>query len=276
MEKIITMDSFTKLFLYLPGAIIFLVGSGEVRRWMRMHKKGNCSDAIVTRCEHVIKKDNKDREVYNFYNVTVEFKNPETHHMQRLVIKSTSEYAESQAVKIFLDNGSYTIVEIEDENLFNPWEMMIGGALLILLALYQNQEKEIPAMICLSLVLVGAGLVLIVRFWGYKRRNLQPLQGEITELYTRQISKESKIIKGSKYTYYPIVKYQLDGKDNFRKCNINSSNIMTYKIGESLTLYYDPQTQVVIEKHAQLSQLIIGSISLVVGVLAGASILSVL
>ena len=47
--------------------------------------------------------------------------------------------------------------------MINPGEMMVGGALLILLAMYSNQGREVPAMTCLALVLAGAGAARIVR-----------------------------------------------------------------------------------------------------------------
>ena len=80
------MTDFSQLFLYIPGIIIFLVGSGQVRRWMRMHRSGYCVDAVVFSCNHVVKKDKKDRVTYDYYNVTVEYMNPQTKHKERQAV----------------------------------------------------------------------------------------------------------------------------------------------------------------------------------------------
>lgn len=272
------MTDISQLFMYIPGIIIFLVGSGQVRRWLKLHRADSCIDADVIACKHVVKKDKKDRETYNYYDVTVSYRNPQTKHQERLAVKSPTEYAVGQPVRLFRDKRSEkpVLLEWQEEFLFHPWVMMIGGALLIVLALEENKGNEIAAMICLSLVFLGAGVNLIVNYVSLKRRNLQAVEARITDIYTRQISKETKILKGSKFTYYPIVRYELDGKENIRRCNINSSGANTFKVGETMTLYYDPQSRTVLEKHARIGALAAGIFLVFIGVLSGASILSVI
>ena len=271
------MTDISQLFMYIPGVIIFLVGSGQVRRWIRMSKGEFCVDAAVMDCRHVVKKDKKGREVYNYYNVSVEYRNPQTKHTERQTVKSPTEYALGQQVRMYRDKGSGTMVlsENKDEFLLHPLVLMAGGALLILLALKENQGKEVQAMACLSLVFLGAGVNLIVNYIWLKRRNLKVICAEIIEIYERQISRETKILKGSKFTYYPVVKYELDGRENIRCCNINSSGQHTFCTGEHMNLYYDPQTKEVLEKHARIGVMVAGIILTLIGVLTGASILSI-
>ena len=270
------MSNFSQLFLYIPGIIIFLIGSGQVRRWMRMHQSGSCMEGRVIGCQHVHKKDNRDRDVLNYYNITVEFTNLKTKLKERAAVKSPAEYSVNQSVKLFLDNGQYMIVDAEDEAIFNPWVTMIGGALLIILALEENRGKEIPAMVCLAIILLGAGIVLILHYISMKNRNLQELKGVIIGRFSRQISKETKIIKANKFTYYPIVKYTIDGKESIRHCNLNSSNEKSFAEGDEYILYYDPARKTVLEKRAQINHLVIGIVLAVIGALAGISIISVL
>lgn len=272
------MESITQLFIYIPGIILFLVGSGQVRQWFRMRRSELYISAEVTGCKHVVKKDKKGRETFNYYDVTVEYRNPKTMHQERLAVKSPTEYAIGQQVRMIKDkSGDKPVLEENrDEFMFHPWVTMIGGALLIVLALEQNRGREIPAMLCLAVVLAGAGVNLIVNYLTLKKRGLQVIEARITDLYTRQISKETKIIKGSKFTYYPIVRYELDGKENIRRCNINSSGQNTFHVGDSMKLYYDPQTHTVLEKSARPGTMAAGILLVAVGLLAGASILSVL
>ena len=268
---------FSQLLMYVPGVIIFLVGSGQVRQYLRTHRTGVCADASVLSCDHVVKKDKKDRDIYNYYNVFVEYKNPLTNHTERRAVKSPTELAVAQQVRLYGLGSGGTIVlsEESDEGIFNPWMMMIGGALLIVLALEQNRGNEVQAMICLSAILIGAGIALIVNYISLKRRTLQPIDAEITGIYTRQISKETKLLISSKYTYYPIVRYEIDGRENIRRCNINSSGKDTFKVGEHMTLYLDPKSNAVTERHAQLGAAIAGGVLLCSGIAAALSILSV-
>lgn len=271
------MDGLSKLFMYIPGIILFLVGSGQVRRWLRTYRADSVIDATVVGCKHVVKKDKKEREIYNYYDVTVEYRNSQTMHQERLAIKSPTEYAEAQQVKMYREKGSNApgLAE-DDEFMFHPWVTMIGGALLIVLALEQNRGREIPAMICLALIMIGAGVNLLVNYMVVKRRDLQPVDGRVTDVYVRQLSKETKLLKGARYTYYPVVRYELDGKENIRRCNMNSSGKNTFKIGDHFVLYFDREKKIVIEKKESLGSAVVGVILLLIGLLAGASIFSVI
>ena len=271
------MTVLSQLFLYIPGIIIFLVGSGQVRNWLRTRRSDFCMDASVIRCKHVVKKDKQGREAYNYYDVTVEYRNPKSGHKERLAVKSPTEYALAQQVRMYLEKGGEkpVLAEYKEEFLFHPWVTMVGGALLILLALEQNRGHEVQAMVCLSLIFIGAGLNLTVNYVRLKKRGLQPLEAEVMDIYKRQISRETKILKGAKYTYYPIVRYELDGQENIRRCNINSSGQNTFRTGDSLTLYYDPESGEVLEKHAQAGVAVAGIFLVLTGLLSGASILSV-
>lgn len=272
------MDNISQLLLYVPGIIIFLVGSGQVRQWLWMRRSGVCADACVTDCRHVVKKDRKEREIYNYYNVTVEYVNGKTGHKERQAVKTPTEYAKGQRVRVLKERRSGRLVldEQRENVLFHPLVMMVGGALLILLALAENRGREIEAMLCLSIVLVGAGVSLLADYISLKRKNLQVIEAEITDIYSRQISKETKIIKGSKYTYYPIVRYVLDGQENIRRCNINSGRQDSFKTGEHMKLYYDPRSKTVRENHARPAAAAVGLVLTVIGTAAGASILSVI
>ena len=135
----------------------------------------------------------------------------------------------------------------------------------------RKKKKKFPWILLVLLLIlitaaVGTGIFL--------SRNVV-LEGEIVSIYTRQISKGTKILKGDKFTYYPVVRYMLDGRENRRRCAINSGNEKSFKVGESMTLYYDPKDKVVLEKHAHPGVLIAGIALAVLGVLSGLSILSV-
>ena len=73
------MSELSKLFMYIPGIILFLVGSGQVREWLRFHVFGRCLTAKVVSCNHVLKKDGNGREIYNYYNLLVEYVSPDSH-----------------------------------------------------------------------------------------------------------------------------------------------------------------------------------------------------
>ena len=273
------MDNFLSRFLpYIPGIIIFLVGSGQVRGWLKRRRKDASSVADVISCEHIIKNDNQGRELMNYYNITAEYTGLGSNKRVQQVFKSPTEYAPGQQVRIFWGSGteSSQLTEKEDEVLFHPLVMMTGGALLILLSMFENQKREVEAMLCLTAILIGAGVSLLWSYFSLKKKNLQRIDAEIIDIFARQLSKETKIWRGAKFTYYPIVKYEINGKENIRRCRVNSSGEKSFKRGEKMSLYYEPATGAVLERHAHIGLAVTGAVILVVGILAGLSILSVI
>ena len=262
------MTNISQLFLYLPGIVIFFAGSGRVRQWLRMRRSDSLANAEVLSCKHVVKKDKKDRIQYDYYDVLVEFRNPKTKHIERLAIKSATEYAVGQSLKMFKQKGTNQMVlaEYEDEAAFHPIVTMIGGALMIVLALEQNQGNQMQAMLCLTLLMAGAGANLLVDYIMYKRRKLQTVDAEVIDVFKRQISKETKIIKGEKFTYYPVVRYTLNDKENIRRCFMNADKESSFKIGEKINLYYDAAAHTIYEKKKKAGTAVAGSILMVIGI----------
>ena len=271
------MADFQQLFLYIPGIVIFLVGSGRTRGWIRGLRGTDSADGFGTACEHVVKKDAKDRDVYNFYNVSVEYIDKESHHTVRQSFKSTSEYALSQPVRVVRESsGKTSVTEKVDEEIFHPLTMMVVGAALILLALWQNQGKQELAMAALAATFLISGAALIINYVKLRKKNLTVLEATITDVYKRQISKETKIIRGNRFTYYPVVRYEAGGRECIRRCLINSSGEKTFKIGDTMKLYLEPATGAVREKCARPGVLAAGIVLAALGLVVGLSILSVL
>ena len=59
------METISAYFVYIPGIIIFLVGSAQVRQWLFGRK--NTVSALVKKCRRIVKKDQKDRDVFNYF-----------------------------------------------------------------------------------------------------------------------------------------------------------------------------------------------------------------
>lgn len=272
------MEDFTRLFLYIPGIIIFLVGSGQVRRWMSLRRLGVRFGATVVKSNHVIKKNSRGQETYNYYAVMVEYEDAVTGRTRKEDLKSAVGYQIGQPVQLYRNarTNQISILDQEEVTIFNCWTVMIGGALLILLALFQNQGKEVNAMICLDLLFLGAGISMILSWYSLRRSNMEEIKATVTEVYKRQISKETKILRANKFTYYPIVEYQWKDTAYTRKCNENSGNEKTYKVGDSLSLYYDPKRNQIFESPASAGRLIWGIILSLVGILVAASIVAAL
>ena len=270
------MTDFSQLLMYIPGVVIFLVASGQVREYLRTSKPDAIRKGTVKSSKHVTKNDKYGRQVFDYYETTVESSNPSSGKKEKHTVKSPIEYPTNQEVELYFDkvSGEPTLTNGLHEWLFHPWAGMIGGALLILLALFQTQGKEIYAMVCLSLILIGIGISMITNYIFLKKKGLETISSEIVDIYERQISKQGRFSGGSKYTYYPIVKYDLKGNSTLRRCNVNSSRKESFKVGDTINLYYSPSENAIREKKANPIILSVGIVSLICGLLAGISILS--
>ena len=272
------MADYSQYLMFIPGIVIFLVESGQVRELRRRNRYGATRDAEVKVTKHVTKKDKFDRQVFDYFETTVESTDPRTGKKEHHVIKSPVEYPMGQKVQLYFDpsSGEPVLTNGINEWLFNPWLGMIGGALLILLALFQIQGKEIPAMTCLSLLLIGAGAGMIGNYVYLKKKKLQQLDATITGIYERQVSKPGRFSGNGRFTYYPIVTYEQDGKTMMRRCNVNSGRKESFRTGDTVKLYFSPEEGDVRERGANMIVLISGIIILVLGLLAGISIISAL
>ena len=271
------MTDFSQLLMFIPGIVIFLVASGQVREYRRASRPDATRTGSVKYSKHITKNDKYGRQVFDYFDTTIESVNPSTKKKERHVVKSPVEYGVNQQVSLYFDRvtGEPTLTNGVNEWLFHPWLGMVGGALLILLALFQMQGKQIPAMVCLALILIGSGAGMIGNYVSLKKKKLQAVPAEIIDIYERQISKQGRFSGGSKYTYYPVVKYLFSGVETMRRCNVNSSRKESFKIGDMINLYYSPSEDVIREKKENLFVLIFGAVVLTLGILAGVSILSV-
>lgn len=270
------MLNLEKLFLYIPGILIFLVGSSQTRIFLRKKRAGKSINGTVADCKSIVKKDHKGRNIYDYYLITVEFVQPLTKKTEKISVKSPTKYVKGQPVTLFknsdhklLSKQEITICDSEDISLFQPWEMMIGGALLILLAYYQNEEDPMKVMFCLALLLIGAGLSLTVQYILDQRKKIQKLDAEIIEIYGRQLTTDSKLIKSGRNTFYPVVQYELNGKVHIRRCHVNSNDEKTFQVGAHMTLYQDADTMLITEKRRKIGTLVAGIVLLLIGILAG-------
>lgn len=77
---------------------------------------------------------------------------------------------------------------------------------------------------------------------------------ELTETFVRMGIDELSV---SPTFIYPLIQYNLNGKERTFLSSYNSSRESTYKKDSTVTLYYDPETQELIEKKASPAMLVL-------------------
>ena len=81
------MADYSQYLMFIPGIVIFLVESGQVREYRRRSRYGATREAEVRVTKHVMKKDKFDRQVFDYFETTVESLDPKTGKKE---IRSTS------------------------------------------------------------------------------------------------------------------------------------------------------------------------------------------
>ena len=184
------MGDFSKYLMYIPGIVIFLVASGQVRNRAALKRKGALKTGTVRGTEHVKKNDRYGRPTFDYYDTEVELPADGSSRKQTVKVSAPVEYRKGQPLTLFFGDtkGTPTVATIQ-ESLFSPWLSMVGGALLILLALFQIQEKQIPAMACLAAVMLGAGAGMIANCVYLRKKGLQPVDAKVIDIYKRLINR---------------------------------------------------------------------------------------
>ena len=258
---------FSQLFLYIPGVVLFIYGTGVFRK---THiKKSEFFSGKVTKCKFHDKKVKGDKVTEPYYEVFAEFDNGK--YVEKVSNTLKNEYIVGQQVLVCKTPNGSVIADHKDDYLFNPIATTLGGVILILLAFFQNEGNTGFAMISLSAFLLGSGILLIYRYFMRTKRDLVTIKATVVDVYKRQISKKTKILKGEKFTYYPIVEYELNGQKCMRKCSENASSSKEYKVGNDFVLYFDKNSGAIYEDKIKTTLLIIGVLLTVIGALAMSS-----
>ena len=251
----LTVQSF---FLIVIGAVIFVVGTTALKKQIRNKMGKLLKDAKIISLNHVTKKDDEGYLSQNYYDVKVEFEEKGT-KLQK-TIKCVDQYEKGDTVKIIKDverGGQYRVYGNDKAPVFGPWILIVCGILVICMPFVQLKfgDGYMSMLLAIFLMLIGLGLVLA--YIKAKSRDLEEITAEIADILKWQSGQKKKWTNPS-ISYYPIIKYKLNGKEKIMRSRYNSSSVASYKVGKQLVLYKDKNTGDILERGARKSMLIIG------------------
>ncbi len=267
------MESLSKLLIYIPGILIFLVGSRETAAWLKSFLFGKRISAKVSCVNHVRKKYKAGRNQYNYYNAVLEYKVPNSSRLLKTEMKVPFEPAVGQVIKLSVDREGKNAVFSKNPNTSNihPAAMTVIGALMLITALEANNGNEVAAAFCIGGMLAAAGISAAVHNIRLKNKKLTAVTGTIVDVFERQISKESKLIKEAKVTHYPIVSFTFDQQEIVFRPEVNSEKETDFKTGDDFLLYYDSKDNEIYEKPAKAAWIAAGILLLILGIVIIAS-----
>jgi len=239
--------SIQTIFVVLLGAAVFVIGTTNIRAYLRLRKPGNILRGKVLSVRSVEKRDKEDRLIQHYYELTVQCSGGgKTFHEK---INSTMEYEKGDEVKLAGNGGKAVLLSGKNVTFGTALAITLAGmGLAVFPIVYQNNgEKEGSVILVILLILAGA--ISWASFRKDRRKNLVRIDGEITDiLYYR--SGDNKKFSKPVESYYPLIKCRIHEKERTFLSAYNSSTKGTYKVGTKVKLFYDEEQEAVVEKKA--------------------------
>lgn len=246
------------VFLVVIGAAILVVGTSALRKQIRIKRGKLLRNAKIINTNHVAKKDSDGYLVQNYYDIKVEFEDKGKKVQKTL--KCVDQHEKGDNIKIIKDierGGQYRVYGNDKAPIFGPWFLILAGILVICMPFVQARLGDSYMSMMLAFLLIIVGLGLILAYYKTKSRDLEPINAQISDVLKWQSGQKKKWSNPS-VSYYPILKYSLNGKEKIMRSRYNSSTATNYKVGKEITIYKDKKTGEILEHRARKSMLIIG------------------
>lgn len=247
------------LFLVVVGAAILVVGTTSFRLQRRIRKQGLVREGTVTGGKHVEKKDGSGQLIQNYYDLMVEYS--VDGHRRRKALKSVDEYLPGDRIRVIRDPGKkdeVTVYEDHKVTVFGPGALILSGLLIAVLPVVRVQYGELYMSVNLALVLAVIGTSLIMAYLRDRKRNLIPIEAEIVDLLYWKTGDDKKKWSKPSVSYYPVLRYSVDGVERIMRSRYNSSTETAYKAGMKRKLYQDMAENRILERGPRKSMLAVG------------------
>lgn len=239
--------SIQTVFLTLLGAVVFVVGTANIRAYLRQRRPGNTLDGKVLSVRLVEKRDKEDRLIQHYYELMVQCAGGGKTFNEKL--NSTMQYEKGDMLTLVRDG--------EQLKSFSERAVTFGSAMAITLAgmglaafpaVYQNGGEREGSAILAGLLILG-GVVAFSSYWKDRRKKLAQVDGEIIDILYYKRGEDKKFAKAAT-SYYPLIRCIAQGRERVFLSAYNSSAKGAYKAGAKVKLFYDETNGKIVERKA--------------------------
>ena len=239
--------SIQTIFLVLLGAVVFVIGTTNIRASLRQKNPENTLKGKVLSVKLVEKRDKEERLVQHYYEMMMLCSGGgKTFHEK---ISSTMEYEKGDEIEL-VRNGD-RLIPFSGKNLTLGMSLAIalaGMGMAVFPIVWQNYgEKE--GSVILVLLLILAGVISCSSFLKERKRSLPEISGEIVDILYYRTGDNKKFSKPVT-SYYPLIKCVMEEKEKTFLSSYNSSTKGAYKAGKKVKLFYDEENKRIVEKKA--------------------------
>lgn len=239
--------SIQTVLVVLIGAAVFVLGTSNLRACLRMKRPGAVISGKVLAGKLIEKRDGEDRLIQHYYEVTVQCR--ENNKTFNHKMKSTVEYEKGDEIKLVRTADKLTPLNRRAVSPGMAAAIALAGmALAVFPVVYQTVgEKEGSAVLIVFLLLAGG--ICLAAYLRERGQNLTEAEGEIVDVLYYRTGENKKLSKPVE-SYYPLIRCRIRGKERIFLSSYNSSLKTAWKKGKQVKLFYDEETQCIVEKKA--------------------------
>lgn len=263
--------SIQTIFLVLLGAAVFVIGTTNIRAYLRLQKPENILRGKVLSARIIEKRDKEERLIQHYYELMVQCTGGGKTFNEK--IESTTEYEKGEEIRL-IRNGS-KIVPLSGSSVTFGMALAItlaGMGLAVFPIVYRNNGEKEGSVVLVLLLLLG-GAVCMAAFMKDRKKNLTETEGEITDILYYRRGDNKKFTKPVE-SYYPLIKCRIHEREKTFLSAYNSSTKGTYKVGTKVKLFYDEETGGIVEKKASPALMVMAVLFWLMALAGVASILN--
>lgn len=235
------------VLVVLIGAAVFVLGTSNLRACLRMKRPGTVITGKVLAAKLTEKRDGENRLIQHYYEVTVQCRENQKTFPHRL--KSTTEYEKGDEIKLIRNGDRLTPLSRRTVSAGMAAAIALAGMILAVFpVVYQTIGQREGSAVLAALLLLAGGICLAA-FLKERGRSLAEIDGEITDVLYYRTGENKKLSKPVE-SYYPLIRCRIRGKERIFLSSYNSSLKTAWKKGKQVKLFYDEETQSIVEKKA--------------------------
>ncbi|MGN1381762.1 MAG: hypothetical protein ACI4W2_02980 [Eubacterium sp.] len=237
--------SWQTIFIIAVGILLLYSGLSNFGSSFKIKKRYGIYQGKVQKSVPHALHDKKGRLVQHYWDLDIRYK--KDNQIVPARIKSSSQYDKGETVYVAESGDKVLIADSERASSGIGISLVIAGLGVIAAPYIYKHAGMIWASLTVVAILVLIGLALFLGYLHEKPGNLEKINGTITDLLLYQTDRETRMIASPKH-WYPLITYERNGEKREYLSKISSNYQSSFKTGESVQLYFDPERNCIVEK----------------------------
>lgn len=246
--------SWQMIFTMVIGLLFVVSGLSSLSDYLTLKKPGKLLPAEVLTVRHIERKDNRDRLIQYYWELSVRVK--KDNRLLPAVIRSNIQYEKGDTLLVSERGDQFIPINDDKQNGLTGLFLALSGICIILSPLIYKRFGLIPVSCVIAAGLFALGCALIFYWKNERIQHLLAVDGTIDDLILFQTDKEKRYLITPKH-WYPLIGYvRPDGQKRQFISKINSNYESSFKKGSHVKLYWNEKKKQVLERRPTIIPLI--------------------